>query len=671
MIAVLAFAGAVLSGGFAPSGTPQVTVASLLDEMVDRDAIAKTSNPSFKLAQASSYDRARTDPKNPSTWFSNNDQGQFIRTEQRNGKTEWVIMDSTEPGAITRFWTPLDAAKDGMIVRFYFDGATLPNIEVPFNDFLRGRTFIKPPFAYIAWPDAGTSSVCGGEMYFPIPFAKGCKVTTSEVPAYYAIDYRVYPAGTAVQTFAGGTLDADASLIARTASALASYAVGRHNRIALADATVSPRQVMKLELPRGPAAAYQLILKVPKGVDSQSLRSTVLEMTFDGERTVWCPIGDFFGCGIHLREVQDWYRKVAGDGTLTCNWVMPYRKSAVVRVLNCGSGQAHISLKAKVEPWTWNLHSMLFHAGWHHQYPLATRPMSDWNYLEATGKGVYAGDTLTVMSPSPAWYGEGDEKVYVDGETFPSEIGTGTEDYYGYGWGMAEHFSSPFIAMPMRDHTSRGDWTGFTTTSRVRLLDDIPFQRSLKFDMEIWHWADCKVEYSVATFWYARPGATTNRAPAPTEAAAPIPEWRTIIKGAIECESMPITAKSEGLTTEMQGGGLTEGTWSGSEQLFVHGTRVGDFVELRVPVKRPGRRRLILYATKSYDYGIVRIGVNGKAVKEIDLYSPQPIATGAIDLGEFDVRPGSLTLRVETIGTNSKSTGSRYYFGLDCIVLKQ
>ena len=38
------------------------------------------------------------------------------------------------------------------------------------------------------------------------------------------------------------------------------------------------------------------------------------------------------------------------------------------------------------------------------------------------------------MNPVEAWWGEGDEKVFVDGEKFPSHFGTGTEDYYGYAW---------------------------------------------------------------------------------------------------------------------------------------------------------------------------------------------------------------------------------------------
>jgi hypothetical protein len=296
--------------------------------------------------------------------------------------------------------------------------------------------------------------------------------------------------------------------------------------------------------------------------------------------------------------------------------------------------------------------------------------MSDWNYLIANGRGVYVGDTLTVFSPAAAWYGEGDERVYVDGEKFPSHLGTGTEDYYGYAWGMAEHFSSPFIAMPERDLKGRDNWMGFTTTSRIRALDAIPFETSLKFDMEIWNWADCQVGYSATSFWYARPGATSNRVPMPTEAAAPLPEWSIGIKGAIECEDMKLLSKSDDVKVSTQSGALSEGTWSNNTQLFLQCFKIADSVELQMPIEKTGRYRVLLYATKSYDYGVVRFSIDGRKGKELDLWSAKPVASGPIDLGEFDLSKGDSVLRAEVIGTNPQSTGSHFYFGLDCVVLK-
>jgi hypothetical protein len=208
---------------------------------------------------------------------------------------------------------------------------------------------------------------------------------------------------------------------------------------------------------------------------------------------------------------------------------MPYRKSGHLGLKNVGTTPVFVKVTAQSGPWTWDENSLLFHANWRCERGIKTRPMQDWNYIEIKGRGVYVGDTLTVFNRvkpvaevrDGSWYGEGDERIYVDGEKFPSHLGTGTEDYYGYAWGMPGYFSSPFISAPRRDgdcgksnwDMAALNWAGYTTNSRVRLLDGIPFKNNLKFDMEIWHCGDHKVDYAAATFWYARPGATHNRPP--------------------------------------------------------------------------------------------------------------------------------------------------------------
>jgi hypothetical protein len=651
------------------SAPPKVTIESLLGEMDDPDALARYPLPSFRQLQASSYDRSETDPQNAQTWFGNQDYGQFIRTEPHGARTELVIMDQTGPGAVTRIWTPLLADKDHMIVRFYLDGSDKPTIEEKFNDLLRGNGPIKPPFAYIAWPDPSVTSGVGADLYYPIPFARSCKITLSEVPFYYSIDYRSYPPGTRVETF---TWDAFHNLINRSARVGQSLLLSKSVSGPLgssARSTLQPGQSITQKLPKGAHELSELMLDVPTNLDSQALRSLIVRMTFDGEQTVWCPLGEFFGCGIHLKPVQDRYRRVS-DGRLESRWPMPYAKTAEVSIQNLGIAPIPVKIQTLTKPWKWDDRSLHFHATWRYQFPLATRPMSDWNYVEASGKGVYVGDTLTVMNPSPAWYGEGDERVYVDGEKFPSQLGTGTEDYYGYAWGMDEHWSSAFMSMPERDRKGRDNWLGYTTTSRVRGLDSIPFERSLKFDMEIWHWADCKEAYSAATFWYARPHATSNRPPSPLDAIRALPDAGGVVKGAFECETMKVAKQSPGVQMSTQTGGLSEGYWSDGAQLFVQAHQVGDFVELRVPLQQSGSRHLTLYATKSYDYGVVKFSVNGRPLKTVDLWSAKPIASGPIDLGVVDLHGKSAILRAELVGTNPHSTGDRYYFGLDCLLIK-
>jgi hypothetical protein len=661
--------------------TQRVTVASLLGEMTNRDALAQISSPAFMLKQASSYDRATTDPKNEKTWFANKDYEQFIRIETNDTRREWVIMEHEGPGAVVRFWLPLHAPRDNQIIRFYFDGSTKPGIEVKFNDLLSGRAFIPPPFAFVAWNELDlrnqqtaapkTLRGVGGDLYFPIPYAKSCKITLDQLPFYFIADYRAYAPGTEVETFTMEKFAATKSTMNRIGDALLA---DRPSSPATKSfkATIAPGATLAVAMPKGANAIRNITVKIDPADAPQVLRSVVITADFDGEQTIWSPLGEFFGTGARLNPVHDWFRSAATDGVLTVRWVMPYQREATVGLKNFGEKPVQLELSAAASSAVWDDRSMYFHANWRCSPKLATRPMSDWNYITIDGTARYVGDTLTVFSPDKAWYGEGDEKIYVDGETFPSFIGTGTEDYYGYAWGMATWFSSPFISAPHRDLDSRSDWRGFTTTSRLRLLDSIPFQKSLRFDMEIWDWADTKTDYAVGTFWYARPGAKHNRVPQPREAALPIPELPQPkkIPGAVEFETMKILSQSDSLKIEHQEKfGFESGErWSNDTQLFVQAKKAGEFVELLVGENVKGPARLTLHATKSYDYGTLRFIANGKQIGgDFDGYAAKPEICAPVELGIVEPKDGKIILRVEVTGTNPSSRGPRYYFGLDAL----
>jgi hypothetical protein len=378
----------------------------------------------------------------------------------------------------------------------------------------------------------------------------------------------------------------------------------------------------------------------------------------------------------------DYYRVLSSKGVFTSLWPMPYDERAELKITNHGDRPVEVTMKCLLSDWEWDDRSMHFYARWRYEYPIPTRPMIDWNYVKIRGKGVYVGDGLTVMNPSPIWWGEGDEKFYIDGETFPSHFGTGTEDYYGYAWCYQEPFLAPFHGQPRCDgfHEEEKNNFGYTTVSRVRGLDAIPFEKSLNFDMEVWHWRECEVAYGAVTFFYAMPGATHNRVPQPGAAAEPVPVPPPPpppfkIEGAIECEGMEITARSgEFPVTNQSLEGFVRGKFSDECHLFVQALEKGDFVEVRFPAGDSGSRRITLFATRSWDYGIVRFSINGEpAVESIDLFSGESgkvEPTGPIELGVFEPRDGHFLLRGEVVGGNPGSEGTQSYFGLDCVVLE-
>ncbi len=673
-----------LSTSAVAAAGPPITLESLLTEMTDRDAIARFPDPAYTCRQFSSYDRASKTADDPKTWFANGDANQYLRVEEVAGadgkaRKEWVMADMDGPGAVVRVWS----ANPKGTMRVYLDGGTAAVIEAPMADALGGKWKVGPPLSQ--------EVSRGWNLYLPIPYAKHCKITSDQDGFYYQVNYRTYPAGTEVVSLKP-SLDRPGEAIAEAQKRLVESPSARIAADRLAYAALAPGHTMTLiDEADGPGTISGLTLAVRSANRDAALRATVITAEFDGEQAVWTPVSDFFSSGVGVNAFTDRFARVNDDGVMQSFWWMPFQKKARLGLTNLASEPVEVGAvvtKRKTEG-SWTSRSMHFHASWHFEYPIHAyggRGTKDWNYLEATGKGVYVGDSLAVMNPVGDWWGEGDEKIYVDSETFPSHFGTGTEDYYGYAWSSNVPFQHPFHAQPRCDGLAHRNTWGNTTVTRVRCLDAIPFTRSLKFDMEIWHWKECEEAYAATTYCYALPGATSNRQPQPEDAARPIPQPPPLppppppfkIEGAIECEGLTVTAQTPGITVGPQDMSEFDGrAWSGDSHLWVQARKPGDFVELSVPTgagpegKTPVK--VTLYATKSWDYGIVKFSVNGKeAGKPIDLFSGERgkcLPSGPIELGVFTPVGGKLTLRAEVAGGNERALGTRSFVGLDCVVL--
>ncbi|MGJ8678187.1 MAG: glycoside hydrolase family 172 protein [Akkermansiaceae bacterium] len=506
----------------------EVTIATLLNDMVDRDAVAQFPQQDFRLKQDSSYNRASKTPEDKEGWFANSDfnarkqQGRYIRIDENDGEEEYVLMDHKGAGAIVRTWMPWRSQKrsaTNITMRIYLDGADEPVLEGNMLGMFDGTGLIPFPLAH--------SSLRSAVNFYPIPYAKSCKVTTSASPFFFQLTYREYEAGTSVKTFTMQDFEAAKPLMETVGKTLLSpEPSGAENPLSFAT-TLKSNEEKSLVLPEGNGAVRELSVKLANYDDPNVMRQVVVKMEFDGKETVWCPIGDFFGSGIGLNPVQGWYRTVAENGLLSCRWVMPYQKGGKVSLANLSGQPVDAELNVKTGAWEWDERSMYFHANWRGEYPVATRPRSDWNYVTLNGRGVYVGDTLTVMNPEEKWWGEGDEKIWVDGEDFPSIFGTGTEDYYAYSWGgvSTDFYEHPFHAQPFahrynklnRKTTDERNTQGFSVETRSRALDTMPFGNKLQLDMEIWSGTDKDMGYQVGTYWYGFADTTSNVEPSPTE----------------------------------------------------------------------------------------------------------------------------------------------------------
>ncbi|XMO85373.1 glycoside hydrolase family 172 protein [Algibacter sp. AS12] len=505
----------------------KISIESLLNQMVDRDAIASFPKNDFRLKQESSYNRASKTPTDSVGWFNNHDFNKeekpedhnFIRTEEKNGQKEWVLMDHVGPGAIVRTWMPFLSAGEpntDIIIKIYLDGSDEPVLEGNMLGLLDGTGLIPYPLAH--------QSLRSAVSFFPIPYAKGCKITTSEKPFFYQFTYRAYDEGTAIKTFTKEEFYELLPLTNQVGESLLNpefYVQGRDYSIT---SKLDSKDEKSISLPKGENGSIREVsVKLDDYRNPEITRSIVIKMEFDEAQTVWCPIGDFFGSGIGLNPFKGWNRTVSDDGTMTCRWVMPFQNTAKVSLINLGETSVNFNLKVTGSKWKWDENSMYFNAAWNGQYPVATRPFSDWNYVTLKGRGVYVGDALTVMNPVKRWWGEGDEKIWVDGEDFPSIFGTGTEDYYAYSWGgkSTDFYQHPFHAQPVSNVYNKlnrkpkgvkgKNTSGYSTETRTRALDGMPFSSSLQLDMEVWSWTDCDMGYGVGVYWYGDRETTSNR----------------------------------------------------------------------------------------------------------------------------------------------------------------
>ncbi len=525
----------------------EVTIQSLLKEMACRTCLARYPFPAYASLQASSYNRESTARDAPA-WFADSDGTGFIRAEEKDGKKEWVVMEHDGPGAITKMWAPyfyyggLDDL-EGPNINIYLDGSVTPVISENYFKLITGKGSVPPPFANV--------TARAGDSYLPIPFAKGCKITFDKKPFYNIINYRGYSKRIAVKTFTMDQLKTALPLMNETSKSLYFVYAAEAGVSINTKGTLEAGEEMHLKINKAGAINQLQIWIDPLEIKThpELLRSVVLTAEFDGEQTVWTPLGDFFGSANELNPFQTWTRTVNSLGQVICTWVMPFKSSADFYLKNLSKTNINIeNFEIKHRDWKWDERSMYFHANWRSDDLIQGSVFTDWNFIDIRGKGVMIGDAWTVLNPDYGWWGEGDEKIYVDHDwdkKFPTHFGTGTEDYYGWAGGEIptkdDVFSHPYLANIVVGSTTdqKQGVRGFNICTRVRALDAIPFTNRLVFDMEASPGVDIRnpwdyLSYSSVVFWYARPGAVSNRPPSPVQAAKPIITLREIDSMKIE-----------------------------------------------------------------------------------------------------------------------------------------
>jgi len=653
------------------SAQQSFTYVDLVKRLTDLEAPAVLPAPGEKCMQFSSYDRrSKYDAKTGKyvAWAANGDGTGIIRRE--DGRE--VFAEMAGPGVIWRIWS----ARTGPgRVKIYLDGAAQPAVDLPFVKYFdrTAKPFVYESLCYMA--------ARGQNCYVPIPFQKSCKIVAEKGwGRYFHFTYTVYPKGTKLPTFrlplSAEETDALAKVdtFFRTRMGTDPAPKRKGEKAFDRDLTAGPgKSVTAVEL-KGPGAITALRVKMDfadRDDEMAALRELALRIHWDGEKSpsVWSPLGDFFGTAPGVNEYKSFPMGAGGKDGLYSFWYMPFATGAKVEIVNDGTKSRKVRFQAVHAPLTRPVETLgRFHAKWHRDAFLPTEPQRtiDWTMLRTTGRGRFVGVMLHVWNPRGSWWGEGDEKFFVDGEKFPSTFGTGSEDYFGYAWCNPALFQRAYhnqtISMGNRGHISVNRW---------HIGDNIPYQKSFEAAIEKYFPNARPTLYGAIAYWYQAPGGTD-----PYAAVPPAQRWGYCtkprvwhVKGAIEGERLKVIRKRGNVRIQ----DMTifpGGKWSAEAHLWWTLGKVGDKLVLALPVARRGKYELAAILTKARDYGIVQLSLDGRKLGgPIDLYNPDVVPTKPLSLGTHELAKGTHELTVEITGANPKAVKA-YMFGLDCVLLK-
>ncbi len=666
------FALAVLSTVSA-TAAERLTYVDLIKRLTDLERLAVLPEAGERCAQWSSYDRAsRYDSATAKyvAWDANGDGDGYIRKD--GDKIVMAEMDG--PGCIWRIWSA--APKEGH-VRIYLDGANEPAVDLPFKGYFDGK---HEPFTRSALVH---TVALGWNNYTPIPYQKSCKIVAdSNWGAYYQFVYTTFPAGTQVPTFKR-QLSPEENAALDEANGVLSHCGPRPatlgpdvDGIKKIDQELGGNSSFTSQKLPGPGAIRMIRAKVdlpPSPEDRSALRELTLQIRWDGEQSpsVWAPFGDFFGTAAGVNRYRSLPSGLTEDGWWYCNWFMPFASSAEVTVRNEGTQTRKLTLEIVHGPVKGDISKLgRFHAKWHRDafLPAEKERAIDWTMLKTEGRGRFLGVMLHVWNPKGSWWGEGDEKFFVDGEKFPSTIGTGSEDYFGYAWCNPTLFQNAF-----HNQTISMNNKGHVCVNRWHIADNVPFQKSFDGAIEKYFPNKRPTLYAATVYWYLAPGGHDPYKPLPLSER--VGYWDDtqlqtfVVKGALEGERLTILHKTAGNPHEQDLSGF-EGDWSHDAHLWWIEAKPGDKLDLALPVAKVGRYKVTMQLTKAIDYGIVQVSLDGaKLGGPIDLFNDGVIATGPLDFGQHELTAGVHKLTVEITGANEKAVKA-YMFGLDYVKLE-
>ncbi len=409
-----------------------------------------------------------------------------------------------------------------------------------------------------------------------------------------------------------------------------------------------------------------------------------LRVYYDGSSSpsVDAPVGDFFAVGHGTERTVEslLVRNSSGGRSRNSYWPMPFRKACKITITNEGTRRVS-NLYYHVD---WQRMKALpdktgyFHALYRQGLPAALGKR--YEVLSVTGRGHYVGTVFSVIQNQPGWFGEGDDFFYVDGEDYPSIEGTGSEDYFNDAWGLRVD-TGPYAGVSIAEGTDLGSRM---SAYRWHLLDPIPFERSLRFEIEHAGWtfhADGSVRsafeeredlLSSVAFWYQE--GIAEGLPAPPYGAARLPHGNA---RQIEAETLIASVKAQGGEV-----GIQKEVFWGRDLLLFQAESPGATLDLPLHVEEDGYYEVVAQIAHAPDYGIYQALLDGGPLFDDSKPGDEPGTDSghhmalynvetyvAVDhlLGWRRLKKGRHTLRFVCSGKQAES--ANFSLGLDTLVL--
>ena len=293
---------------------------------------------------------------------------------------------------------------------------------------------------------------------------------------------------------------------------------------------IGPGQKKVLFDVKGAGIINHIWITIAPGPETLKRDDIIIRAYWDGNEypSVESPLGAFFGQG--WNESYPMYSMplsvAPGDSkALVSYFTMPFEKGARIEIEN----QNDREIEAFYYYVDYYEMSKLpadmgrFHAWFNNQVTKShpeqrenewavlgaqgNNPKGENNYLIADikGRGHFIGVNYYVNSPTPMWYGEGDDMFFIDGAETATLHGTGTEDYFNTSWCPKEVFMHPYFGYPRvntLDKSWSSGWLGRTHVYRFHITDPVYFDKSLRFSIEHGHNNVLTLELRSVAYWY-------------------------------------------------------------------------------------------------------------------------------------------------------------------------